>query len=128
MYIFNQFSFEPKIKFELIGILLGLANFNSIILDIKFPQLIYKKLLDIKITLEDLKEIDEDTYNSFKFILNSDDPDLEQNLDQNFTTIVSKFGEQKLILLKVRRDKIIYLTFRQMEILLWSINQINMSM
>ena len=98
---FNQFSFEPKIKFELIGNLLGIAIFNNIILDIKFPRVIYKKMLDIKVTIEDLLEIDEDVYKSFKYILNSDDENLESNLGISFTTIVSKFGEQKLILLKV---------------------------
>ena len=34
-------------------------------------------------------------------MLNSEDEKLEENLGITFTTIVSKFGEQKLILLKV---------------------------
>ena len=58
-------------------------------------------MLDIKVSLEDLIEIDEDVYKSFKFMLNSEDEKLEENLGITFTTIVSKFGEQKLILLKV---------------------------
>ena len=40
---FNYFSFETKIKFELIGIILGLAFFNNIILDVKIPLVMYKK-------------------------------------------------------------------------------------
>ena len=34
-----------KIKYELIGTILGLAIFNGVILDIKFPLSVYKKLL-----------------------------------------------------------------------------------
>ena len=50
---FNLYTFEPKIQYELIGVLLGLAWFNNIILDVKFPLVIYKKLLGIPATLED---------------------------------------------------------------------------
>ena len=39
-------------KYELIGILLGLAIYNQVLLDIKFPLVIYKKLLDRPIDLE----------------------------------------------------------------------------
>jgi len=58
-------------------------------------------MLDIEITLEDLKEIDEETYKNFVYLLKSDDEKLEENLGINFTTIVTKFGEKKLIFLKV---------------------------
>jgi hypothetical protein len=39
-------------KFELIGIILGLAIFNNVILDVKFPKVVYKKLLGISPDLE----------------------------------------------------------------------------
>lgn len=81
---------------------MALAIFNNVILDIKFPSVVYKKLLDYELNLEDLKDLDEETYKNFHFLLNSEDPNLEENLGVNFTTIVNKFGEQKLILLKVR--------------------------
>lgn len=38
-------SMEAFIQFELVGIVLGLALYNNIILDINFPLAIYKKLL-----------------------------------------------------------------------------------
>ena len=44
-YWFNQVSMEPDINFRLVGILLGLAIYNSVILDIHLPMVIYKKLL-----------------------------------------------------------------------------------
>lgn len=58
-------------------------------------------MLDYEVTLEDLKEVDEDSYKSFIQLLNNNDENLEENLGVTFTTYVSKFGEQKLVLLKV---------------------------
>jgi ubiquitin-protein ligase E3 A len=42
------------IQFELCGKLLGLAIYNSVILDIHFPLVIYKKLLGEEIGISDL--------------------------------------------------------------------------
>ena len=39
-------------KFELIGIIFGLAIFNNVILDVKFPLVVYKKLLGVPASLE----------------------------------------------------------------------------
>jgi ubiquitin-protein ligase E3 A len=44
-YWFNPHSFEPPIRFEFVGMLLGLSLYNSVHLDIHFPDIIYKKLL-----------------------------------------------------------------------------------
>ena len=64
LFWFNLNSLESKFQFELIGTILGLALFNGIILDIKFPMAIYKKLLGIQPGLNDLKECDPDLYKS----------------------------------------------------------------
>lgn len=45
---------EPNVNFELIGILMGLAIYNNIILDLPFPMAAYKQLLFQEITFEDL--------------------------------------------------------------------------
>lgn len=45
VYWFNGFSFEPPIRFEFVGMLLGLAIYNSVHLDVRFPKMLYKKLL-----------------------------------------------------------------------------------
>lgn len=42
-------------EYTLIGMLLGLAIYNSIILDIKFPSVIYRKLMGKMGTFEDLE-------------------------------------------------------------------------
>lgn len=45
-------SMEPPLTFELAGMILGLAIYNAINLDINFPIVLYKKLLDEKLTLQ----------------------------------------------------------------------------
>ena len=50
-------SLESEKEFELVGILLGLAIYNGIILDVHFPPVIYKKLQGEKLDLLDLKSI-----------------------------------------------------------------------
>ena len=42
---FNPHTFEPSDQFFLVGVLLGLAIYNSTILDIPFPPFLFKKLL-----------------------------------------------------------------------------------
>ena len=53
---FNGNTFEPSIKFELIGVLMGIAIFNRVILDLHFPMIAYGKILGRKPTLESLAE------------------------------------------------------------------------
>lgn len=51
---FNPDAFEAgasKIQFELIGSLIGLAIYNSVILDVNFPLVLYKKLKEESLTL-----------------------------------------------------------------------------
>lgn len=51
---------EAANEFQLIGIMLGLAIYNGVILDIHFPHYLYKKLMnpDEAPTLQDLREFD----------------------------------------------------------------------
>jgi len=100
---FNLNSFEINLKYELIGIIFGLAFFNNVILDVKFPLVVYKKLLNIKPNLEDLKEIDEDLYNNFYYLLSTKEKDLRNLLETTFTVTVENFGEKVVIPLKVNK-------------------------
>lgn len=45
LYWFNGLTHEPNVNFELIGIMMGLAIYNNIILDVPLPMVCYKKLL-----------------------------------------------------------------------------------
>ncbi|KAL9643574.1 hypothetical protein ABK040_010187 [Willaertia magna] len=53
---FNANSFESQDDFKLIGTVIGLAIYNSIILDTHFPNVVYKKMLGFKPNFEDFKE------------------------------------------------------------------------
>ena len=43
--------------FNLIGIICGLAIYNSTVVDLHFPLVLYKKLLNVPSKLEDFKEL-----------------------------------------------------------------------
>ena len=106
LFWFNHYTFEPKIKYELIGIIFGLAIYNNIILDVKFPLVVYKKLLGIKPTLDDMKECDPELFNTFTFLKNCKDENLEESLDTDFTVVDDKFGEKLVIPLKPNGENI----------------------
>ncbi len=96
MLWFNGNTFESNMKFELIGMLMGIAIYNQNILDLHLPMACYKKLLDIQPTLKDLYEYDPKVAASLDFILKSEDPNLEQSLYQPFTVEIDIFGESQV--------------------------------
>ena len=106
LYWFNHYTFEPKIKYELIGIIFGLAIYNNTILDVKLPLAIYKKLLNVNPTLEDLRECDPELYKNLKFLKDTNDENLKENLDSTFTVMDDKFGEKIIIPLKPNGENI----------------------
>ena len=55
---FNPLSFETESQFTLIGIVLGLAIYNSCILNVQLPMVVYRKLLGKKGVLQDLFDVD----------------------------------------------------------------------
>ncbi|OAE26105.1 hypothetical protein AXG93_4022s1170 [Marchantia polymorpha subsp. ruderalis] len=54
---FNSSPLDMDTEYELVGILLGLAIYNGHILELHFPSVIYKKLLNKTPTFEDLAEV-----------------------------------------------------------------------
>ena len=106
LYWFNHFTFEPKIKYELIGIIFGLAIYNNTILDVKLPITVYKKLLGIKPDLEDMNQCDRELYHTLSYLRKNNDENLKEELDSNFTVIDDKFGEKLVIPLKENGENI----------------------
>lgn len=53
---FNMTSFETEAQFTLIGIVLGLAIYNNVILAVNFPMVVYRKLMGKKGSFEDLAD------------------------------------------------------------------------
>ena len=76
LYWFRGDSFQSPIQFELIGIVLGLAIFNGVILDVHLPMACYKKLMGQPLGLEDLLQFDPHIGKSMQSILNNNSPTL----------------------------------------------------
>ncbi|GAB1608841.1 ubiquitin-protein ligase E3A-like, partial [Argonauta hians] len=72
-YWFNPSSLENDGQFTLIGIVLGLAIYNSAILDIHFPMVVYRKLMGKKGTFSDLMDVDPRLAQSLQDLLDCED-------------------------------------------------------
>lgn len=92
---FNADSLEAPVQFELVGSLLGLAIYNSVILDVNFPLALYRKLKRDTMTLRDLEELKPDVTRSMRMLLDYDKPDLEDVFCLNFTVSYESWGEHK---------------------------------
>ncbi|XP_051789120.1 probable E3 ubiquitin-protein ligase HERC6 isoform X2 [Erpetoichthys calabaricus] len=72
-----------KIKYFQLGLLCGIAMHNDHIINLPFPLALYKKLLDLRPTLSDLKELDSTLVNSLQDILDYGG-DVENDFGLNF--------------------------------------------
>jgi ubiquitin-protein ligase E3 A len=81
---FNPTSFESDAQFTLIGIVLGLAIYNNVILAVNFPMVLYRKLLGKRGSFEDLQDWNPTLYNSLKQLLEYNEPDVEEVFMQTF--------------------------------------------
>lgn len=81
---FNSTSFENEAQFTLIGIVLGLAIYNNIILAVNFPMVVYRKLMAIKGSFADLADWNPTIYNSLRAMLDYDADDIEDIFMQTF--------------------------------------------
>ncbi|RLW00809.1 hypothetical protein DV515_00008472 [Chloebia gouldiae] len=102
-------SCEDEDTFLLIGTLCGMALFNLHMVPFPFPRALYKKLLDLAPTLEDLEDLLPTMGRSLRKILNYKSDSLDSdftnvtyrqytNLDQtirNFWTVFHKLPEEK---------------------------------
>ncbi|CAF0925783.1 unnamed protein product [Adineta steineri] len=92
-------------EYTLIGILLGLAIYNSIILDIKFPPVIYRKLMGKIGTFEDLETSHPTIYSSLKKLLTFDEEKEGMTIEDAFgltfqVAITDVWGSQIIFDLK----------------------------
>ncbi|OMH79165.1 Ubiquitin-protein ligase E3A [Zancudomyces culisetae] len=78
-------------EMRLIGMVLGLSVYNSVILNIHFPSVLYKKLLGIPSNFSDLASFDPDLYNSFYKILFNSTPEeidaIERYFEVSYTNL-----------------------------------------
>jgi len=105
VYWFRKNALDSASEFELIGIILGLAIYNSVILDIRFPLVVYKKLLSIKTSLQDLIEAKPALGRGLKQMLEFNG-DVENTYCRTFSVDVKSFGSRNVVDLKKDGRKI----------------------
>ncbi|KAK5868547.1 hypothetical protein PBY51_009548 [Eleginops maclovinus] len=77
MFMFNEsklawFPVRPKVEektYFLFGVLCGLALYNHTLVNLRFPLVLFKKLLRVKPSLDDMKEFDPVMGESWQFML-----------------------------------------------------------
>jgi hypothetical protein len=90
----NKDTFESPLKFELTGIILGLAIYNAHILDVHFPSAVYKKLQGKELTLEDFGQYDPQAYKTIKAVLNYEQDDISEVMGLTFVIEYDSWGER----------------------------------
>eukprot|EP01129_Flabellula_baltica_P006333 TRINITY_DN2361_c0_g1_i2.p1 TRINITY_DN2361_c0_g1~~TRINITY_DN2361_c0_g1_i2.p1 ORF type:complete len:407 (-),score=96.79 TRINITY_DN2361_c0_g1_i2:75-1295(-) len=92
----NPFYYD---QFLFIGQLIGMAIYHEKIFELPFPLSFYKALLDEPVDINDIRSVDQDVYQSLKYIIDAEGEDLE-DLGITFTLTEQIDGEQQLIELK----------------------------
>ncbi|XP_034556254.1 probable E3 ubiquitin-protein ligase HERC6 [Notolabrus celidotus] len=92
MFMHNEnmcwFPSKPKVEkqnYFFFGVLCGMALYNNIIIHLRFPLVLFKKLLRVKPSLDDLKEFDPVMGESLRCILEDYTPDEVDDLMYTFT-------------------------------------------
>lgn len=86
---FDRHSKAPLKLFKLTGVAIGLALYNSTILDINFPLVFYKKLLGVMYTLEDFCTVNPSYGKSLMSLLAyEEDEDFEQTFCLTFSVSI----------------------------------------
>lgn len=91
-------SLEPLFRYELVGILIGLALYNNITLPISLPVVFYKKLLGARTTYDDLDENWPDLHKGIRDLLEYDG-DVEADLGTDFVYTMNANGVRLSVLM-----------------------------
>ncbi|KAH8299588.1 hypothetical protein KR044_003261 [Drosophila immigrans] len=91
---FNATPFENGAQFTLIGIIIGLAIYNNVILAVNFPMVVYRKLMGYRGTYYDLSDWSPTLFKSLQDMLDYQGMDMEEVFAQTFKISYSNvFGE-----------------------------------
>lgn len=77
----------------LVGVLVGLAVYNSVILDVHFPQAVYRKLLGLPLGLEDM--VDPEIQKGLKTLLEYNGDDVEDVFCLTFEVTWNSLGMER---------------------------------
>ncbi|VDP10908.1 unnamed protein product [Soboliphyme baturini] len=97
---FSDIPFEGPQMFQLVGILCGLAIYNSVIVALPFPLAMYKKLLKEDVNLDDLKELSPTEGRSLEALLDYEEDDFTDVFSLSFEITISAFGTTQNVELK----------------------------
>eukprot|EP00884_Botryococcus_braunii_P023346 jgi/Botrbrau1/9696/Bobra.0201s0026.1 len=93
-YWFHASSLEDDEEFLLMGLVLGLAVYNSVLLDFPLPLALYRKLLGQSCSLRDLQDMEPLLGKSLNMLLEFDGPgSVEDVFCQNFTVGLPGIGQ-----------------------------------
>ncbi|KAJ3217652.1 putative E3 ubiquitin-protein ligase [Dinochytrium kinnereticum] len=90
---FNPATFENNEEYRLVGIVMGLAIYNSIILDVHLPLACFKKLLGKPVGLDDLKVLRPAFGRGLQQLLDYDGEDVETVFCRDFVGEYEAFGD-----------------------------------
>lgn len=101
LWFVDRQSVESMISFKVLGTVLALAMYNNVVLPIRFPRALYRKMLGLNLTMLDLGEIDSALVASFTQLreLKSTGADIE-DVGLTFSVDVDVLGVAKPIALK----------------------------
>lgn len=91
---FNPASFENEDQYFLVGVVLGLAIYNTTILDVHLPTACYKKLLGHTVGLNDLAVFQPALARGFEQLL-AFEGDVESVFCRSFVAETESFGERR---------------------------------
>eukprot|EP00879_Flechtneria_rotunda_P005191 GHRR01005473.1.p1 GENE.GHRR01005473.1~~GHRR01005473.1.p1 ORF type:complete len:1380 (+),score=526.24 GHRR01005473.1:240-4379(+) len=106
-YWFNACSLEGEEQFMLMGLVLGLAIYNRVLLDFPLPLALYKKLLGQAVGLRDLEEMQPMLGRSLRQLLQYEGPQsVEETFCLTFAVEMDYFGDVRTISLKAGGEDI----------------------
>jgi ubiquitin-protein ligase E3 A len=73
-YWFNAATLEPDESFLLLGLVVGLAVYNGVLLDLPLPLALYRKVLGLEVGLRDLEEMQPTLGRSLRQLLAHEGP------------------------------------------------------
>jgi len=91
---FNNGTVDTEKEFELVGILIAIAMYNSTIIDLKMPRSLFKKMKGRKMTLDDLEELQPTLAKGLKQI--RDYVGDVADFDCNFQISYEEYGSMKV--------------------------------
>ncbi|KAJ8727556.1 hypothetical protein PYW07_001675 [Mythimna separata] len=106
MIWFSNNPFEDDVMYYLIGAIYGLAIYNSIIIYVPFPLVLYKKLLEEVIMLDDLSDLYPTLANSLKSLLDYPGEDVEEVFSLCFAVNSEVFGQIQVHPLKENGENV----------------------